>query len=136
MKTAVFETSLLPDGHLDCPEEFSRMENARYQVIVTFEEPGEAADEGLRPALAEVADGEMLRIEMRIDRLYDEIRELVARSAEDPSLQAEISRKRKKLRTLQEQEADLMEQRADARLRFDPEDGNRLLERAQRLLER
>ena len=45
MKTAVFETSLLPDGHLDCPEEFARRTDARFQVTVMFEEPGVAASD-------------------------------------------------------------------------------------------
>lgn len=38
MKTAVFETTLAPDGHLYCPAEFTGLDNARYEVTVTFDE--------------------------------------------------------------------------------------------------
>jgi hypothetical protein len=37
MKTAVFETTLLPDGHLDCPPEYVHSKDARFQVMVTFD---------------------------------------------------------------------------------------------------
>ena len=134
MRTAVFETNLLPNGYLECPEEFSDIENARYQVIVTFDETAEEATQGLPTGTVEGKDGEMLRIETEIDRLYDEIRELAERPMQ-AGLEADIARKRDELRKLQEQEAGLMEERADAGLRFDPADGKRLLERASGLLE-
>ena len=38
MKKLVFESKLLPDGHLYCPEELAHKENARFKVVVTFEE--------------------------------------------------------------------------------------------------
>ncbi len=44
-------------------------------------------------------------LEARIDQLYEEIRDLVVRSAENPSLETEIQRKREKLRALQAEEA-------------------------------
>jgi hypothetical protein len=44
MKTAVFETSLLPDGHLDCPEEFAHV-GARFKVFVSFGEADHRADD-------------------------------------------------------------------------------------------
>ena len=38
MEKKVFESRVLPDGHLDCPEELARGNNARFKVIVTFED--------------------------------------------------------------------------------------------------
>ncbi len=38
MKTAVFDSHLLPDGHLYCPEELAQDHKARFQVVVTLEE--------------------------------------------------------------------------------------------------
>ncbi len=73
-------------------------------------------------------------LESRIDQLYDEIRDLVGRSAENPSLETEIQHKREKLRTIQAEEAAAWRQRADARRRLKPGEGYRLLERAARLL--
>ena len=55
MKTAVFETSLLPDGHLDCPPEFVHSKNARFQVLVTFESE-DATASGQEIELAAVHD--------------------------------------------------------------------------------
>lgn len=34
----IFESKLLPDGHLHCPREIAKNENAHFKVIVTFEE--------------------------------------------------------------------------------------------------
>ena len=76
------------------------------------------------------------RLESEIDALYDEIRELMIRSADEPALRARIETKRGELRSLQEREADLMEQRTAARFRFDPNEGEQLLKRARKLLER
>ncbi len=41
MKEVVFNTRLLPDGHLYCPEEFAEKENVRFKVIVIFDETGD-----------------------------------------------------------------------------------------------
>ena len=38
MEKKVFESRVLPDGHLYCPEELARGGNARFKVIVTFED--------------------------------------------------------------------------------------------------
>lgn len=57
MRTATFETRLLPDGHLDCPAEFARKMKARFQVTVTFESE-EAADATLESAAAQDAGGD------------------------------------------------------------------------------
>jgi hypothetical protein len=45
VKTAIFETSLLPDGHLSCPEEFARRKNAHFKVTVTFGDPDVGASD-------------------------------------------------------------------------------------------
>lgn len=38
MKKMVFESKLLPDGHLYCPTEVAQKNNAHFKVIVTFKE--------------------------------------------------------------------------------------------------
>jgi hypothetical protein len=38
MNTATFESKLMPDGHLYCPEEYCQKKNAQFKVIVIFEE--------------------------------------------------------------------------------------------------
>jgi len=38
MNTAIFDSQLLPDGHLYCPKEFAHKENAAFKVIVTFDD--------------------------------------------------------------------------------------------------
>lgn len=38
MKKMVFESKLLPDGHLYCPTEIAQKNNAHFKVIVTFKE--------------------------------------------------------------------------------------------------
>ena len=38
MKEIVFESKLLPDGHLYCPQELTKKKNARFKVIAYFEE--------------------------------------------------------------------------------------------------
>lgn len=38
MNTEAFESKLLPDGHLYCPGEFAKKENAKFKVIVTYED--------------------------------------------------------------------------------------------------
>jgi len=43
MNTVTFESQLLPGGYLYCPKEFTRKQNARFKVIVVFEE-SEASD--------------------------------------------------------------------------------------------
>ena len=37
MKKMVFESKLLPDGHLYCPDKVAQKKNAHFKVIVTFE---------------------------------------------------------------------------------------------------
>ncbi len=40
----VFESKLLPDGHLYCPKEYAKKKNARFRVIVYFEEESNVVD--------------------------------------------------------------------------------------------
>lgn len=85
---------------------------------------------------AERPDDDLARpLEARIDQLYDEIRDLVAGSIEDPGLEGEIERKREQLQVLQTEEASAWRHRADARRHLKPGEGYRLLERATTLLD-
>ncbi len=38
MNRTTFESKLLPDGHLYCPDEFGQKSNAQFTVIVSFED--------------------------------------------------------------------------------------------------
>ena len=45
METFAFESKLLPDGNLYCPKDLMNKKNAKFKVIVTFEdEKIEASD--------------------------------------------------------------------------------------------
>lgn len=41
----VFESKLLSDGHLYCPEKFAYKKDAYFKVVVTFEKPESEASE-------------------------------------------------------------------------------------------
>lgn len=58
METVVFESRLLPDGHLYCPEEFAKHQNIRFKVVVIFENIyAEASDRDIeRTGVHEVSD--------------------------------------------------------------------------------
>ena len=45
MQKLIFESNLLPDGHLYCPDEIESKKNAHFKVIVTFEETEAEASE-------------------------------------------------------------------------------------------
>jgi hypothetical protein len=45
MKKLIFESNLLSDGHLYCPEELAHKKNAHFKVVVTFEETDREASE-------------------------------------------------------------------------------------------
>jgi len=77
---------------------------------------------------------EAITLEPEVQEVYSELRDLIARSAEDSSLGPEIDRARRRLHDLQVREVELMEKRAASRLHFDPAEGERLLERAKGLL--
>ena len=38
MNTRIFDSQLLPDGHLSCPEEFINKKNVQFKVLVIFQE--------------------------------------------------------------------------------------------------
>lgn len=74
-------------------------------------------------------------LEMQIGTVYDEIRTLVARHEGGPAELGRLLRPlREQLRALQEQEADLMERRLRSHFRFDPAEGDRLVQAARSLL--
>ncbi len=63
----------------------------------------------LRPVPDQRPDGqEQITLEPEIQQVYSELRTLVARSAEDPSVSSKIHRARHRLHTLQVREAELM----------------------------
>ncbi len=90
----------------------------------------------LRPVADARREGpEQLTVEPEIQRVYSELRNLVAQSAEDPSVGPDVDRARDRLHALQVREAELMEKRAASRLHFDPVEGERLLQWAESLIE-
>ena len=58
INTLVFDSQLLPDGHLTCPQEFAHKRNIQFKVLVIFEEPErEATDYDLeRAAIQDTSD--------------------------------------------------------------------------------
>ena len=95
------------------------------------------SDEIVQELKKELPPPTQKELEMQISALYDEIRTVVVKHEGDPeALGRELLPLRKKLRVLQEQEADLMERRILSHLRFDPDEGDRLLQSARDLLKR
>ncbi len=45
MEKVIFESKVLPDGHLYCPDELVRKKNAKFKVIATFEKTNLEASE-------------------------------------------------------------------------------------------
>lgn len=45
MTEIVFDTKLLPDGHLSCPEEFAEKKNVQFKVIVIFETANQSTEQ-------------------------------------------------------------------------------------------
>ncbi len=43
--TLIFDSQLLPDGHLSCPKEFVHKKNLQFKVLVIFQEPEREATE-------------------------------------------------------------------------------------------
>ncbi|MEA2600711.1 MAG: hypothetical protein QOF89_1703 [Acidobacteriota bacterium] len=68
-----------------------------------------------------------------IAKLYADIRSLLMRSVSEPDLKNEIEPRMARLRALQKQEAEKMEQRFRSRLSVQPETVRELLARAERL---
>jgi CheY-like chemotaxis protein len=75
------------------------------------------------------------RASAEITKLYAEIRSLLPRSASEPNLKSEIDPLMARLRMLQKQEAERMEQRFRNRLSVQPERVRELLARAERLVQ-
>jgi hypothetical protein len=74
------------------------------------------------------------QLDVEIDRLYERIWSLISEKKDDPNLPAAVAPLRKRLRELQEKEADMMEQRTLARLRFDPNEWQQFLAKSRGLL--
>jgi len=70
-----------------------------------------------KPALNLQGGGDMTS-SSEIPALYSQIRELVARSANEPGLSSEIDRQIQRLRSLQEAQAEELERRFEERLRL------------------
>lgn len=70
-----------------------------------------------------------------IDHLYSELRELMARSAAGDELDVQIENRFRRLRALQEEEADAIEARFRAQHRLQPGEGLRALEHARKIIE-
>ncbi len=77
-----------------------------------------------------------MQIEAEIDQIYDQLRDLVARSAEDAGIQKEIERKRKQLHALKVEEAAVLRRRAECMRRLEPGEVDRHLRHAGGLLSR
>jgi hypothetical protein len=59
--TLVFDSQLLPDGHLTCPQEFIRKKNIQFKVLVIFEEPeGDATDQDIERAALQDKSNDIL----------------------------------------------------------------------------
>ena len=51
INTCIFDSQLLSDGHLSCPEEFAHKKNIQFKVLVIFEEQErEATDQEIEEA--------------------------------------------------------------------------------------
>ncbi len=67
INTFVFDSQLLPDGHLACPQEFVRKKNIQFKVLVIFEEPrSKAADRDLEYAAIQNTSDDLLSDEERL----------------------------------------------------------------------
>ena len=101
-------------------------------VVLSFPEFLQLSEESLSP-LTEL-EGRDPQPNAEIDRLYDQIWNLISEKKDGPELPAAVAPLRKQLRELQEKEADTLEQRALGRLHFDPDEWQQFLERSRRLL--
>lgn len=76
----------------------------------------------------------MMKLEAEVDQIYADLAELVARPTKDSETRRRIEFCRRRLRSLQGQEAAIMEQRAEARLHLKTGEGDQLRALAERLL--
>ncbi len=61
INTLIFDSQLLPDGHLACPQEFTQKKNIQFKVLAIFEEPArEATNQELEHAAIQDTSDEML----------------------------------------------------------------------------
>lgn len=61
MNTLIFDSQLLSDGHLSCPEEFIHKKNVQFKVLVIFEEiEQEASDRDVEQATIQDTSDEFL----------------------------------------------------------------------------
>ncbi len=61
INTLLFDSQLLPDGHLACPQEFAHKKNIQFKVLVIFEEPRrKAADHDLEYAAIQDTSDDLL----------------------------------------------------------------------------
>ncbi|HEX9733481.1 MAG TPA: hypothetical protein VGG06_16035 [Thermoanaerobaculia bacterium] len=129
-----------PAGHLVMPEAIREaagvLPGASFEVTVTFRgiELTPVVTSAVRPSEAESRGA--MEIEAEIDQIYDDLRELVARSQDDPGVGAEIERRRERLRALKVEEAAVLRRRAESMRRLQPGEGDRLLKHAETLLAR
>ncbi len=103
------------------------------ELALTERERMESLEESGAPRA--VSSLESTPLETQIDQLYDEIRDLVAASAENPELKGEIERNQEWLHALQVEEAEAWKQKAESRRHLKPGEGYRLLKQATSLLE-
>jgi len=113
--------------------------------------PGEVVDDLIQELIAEEAETgtsedlslrwdfgespELRAVASEIAEIYTKLRTLVEARAGDPNLVAQAAPLRKRLRELQEIEADAMERRFREGRRFDPQKAQRNLEWAEKLLD-
>jgi hypothetical protein len=100
------------------------------------EESEDASVPGLPTTCVRTRQRDAIQIEAEIDQIYDQLRVLVARAANDPETQSEIQHKRQHLRALKVEEAEILRRRAESMLQLDPGEGDRLLRHAEELLSR
>jgi hypothetical protein len=91
--------------------------------------------EEILPLAGEVEVPDLEAIAHEIDDLYREITRLVGQGTRNPNRQQAIRSLRKRLRELQEQEADAMELHFRGKMVFDPRQGRELMDRARRILD-
>lgn len=65
MQKLIFESSLLPDGHLYCPDKIARKKNAHFKVIVTFEETEATESELESSAIHDISEDFLTEEELK-----------------------------------------------------------------------
>ena len=127
-----------PAGHLILPEslreEAGIVPGTAFEVIVGERHIRlEPVDRQVAGASEDKPRG-AVQIEAEIDRTYDQLRDLVARSSSDDGIQVEIKRKREQLHALKVEEAAVLRRRAESMRRLEPGEVDRLLRHAEELL--